>query len=94
MPKKNYKGDKKSMPRKKETRGGAHNVKYKTKKQALKAADAQRNEWKKENTRCINVRFNLEKVKEVLDKFDSVPNKADYIRKLVLGDIHNNKKEG
>lgn len=79
------------MPKKKETRGGAHNVKYKTKKQAKKAAESQRNVWKKTNTRCINVRYNLINDKEILDKLDSVDNKADYIRKLILNDINSNK---
>ena len=75
------------MPKKKENRGGAHNVKYKTKKQALKAAETQRNVWRKENTRCINVRFNIEYDKNVLEKLDSVSNKADYIRQLIKQDI-------
>ena len=81
------------MPRKKETRGGAHNVKYKTKKQALKAAETQRNEWRKENTRCINVRFNIENDNDILSMLDSVPNKADYIRRLIRQDISSNKEE-
>lgn len=75
------------MPKKKGTRGGAHNVKYKTKKQALKAAETQRNEWRKENTRCINVRFNIENDRDILEKLDSVPNKAEYIRQLIKQDI-------
>ncbi|MBQ8668985.1 hypothetical protein IJ472_04335 [bacterium] len=81
------------MPRKKETRGGAHNVKYKTKKQALKAAETQRNEWRKENTRCINVRFNIENDNDILSMLDSVPNKADYIRRLIRQDIASKKEE-
>ena len=81
------------MPRKKETRGGAHNVKYKTKKQALKAAETQRNEWRKENTRCINVRFNIENDNDILSMLDSVPNKADYIRRLIRQDISCKKEE-
>ncbi|MBP3608120.1 MAG: hypothetical protein J6J11_07375 [Treponema sp.] len=81
------------MPRKKETRGGAHNVKYKTKKQALKAAETQRNEWRKENTRCINVRFNIENDNDILSMLDSVPNKADYIRQLIRQDIASKKEE-
>ena len=81
------------MPRKKETRGGAHNVKYKTKKQALKAAETQRNEWRKENTRCINVRFNIENDNDILSMLDSVPNKADYIRRLIRQDISSKKEE-
>ena len=81
------------MPRKKETRGGAHNVKYKTKKQALKAAETQRKEWRKENTRCINVRFNIENDNDILLMLDSVPNKADYIRQLIKKDIIERKKK-
>ena len=81
------------MPRKKETRGGAHNVKYKTEKQRKKAILEQGNRWKKENTRCINVRFNIEKDNDILSMLDSVPNKADYIRQLIRQDIASKKEE-
>ncbi len=78
------------MPQKKETRGGAHNVKYKTEKQRKKAILTRINHWHQANTRCISVRYNLINDIEILNKLDSVPNKADYIRKLILNDI---KKE-
>ena len=44
-------------------------------------------EWNKAHTRPIKVNFNLERDKAVLDKLDSVPNKTDYIRQLILADI-------
>lgn len=77
------------MPRKKETRGG-WNKKYKTEKQRKKAILEQNSRWGKTHTRCINVRYNLEHDAEILAKLDSVPNKADYIRQLILEDIRKN----
>ncbi len=82
-----------SKKKKTETRGGAHNVKYKTEKQRKKAIFARNNAWNKENTRCISVRYNLKNDKEILDKLDSVANKGDYIRQLILNDIHAKKEE-
>ena len=78
------------MPRKKETRGRKPlDLTPKKKQRYIYDRD---NAWKKKNTRCINVRYNLEVDKEILDKLDSVPNKADYIRQLILNDIHNEKE--
>lgn len=78
------------MPRKKENRGG-WNKKY-TPSQAKKAHEQQMNDWKKANTRCINVRYNLVKDKTILDKLDSVDNKADYIRQLILNENSKSNK--
>ena len=66
------------------------NVKYKSKEESRLAREKAKNEWKKEHTRCINVRYNVHKDKEILDKLDSVDNKADYIRVLVKKDIGEN----
>ena len=49
-----------------------------------------RERWRKANTKIVNIRFNIDSDSEVLDKLDSVDNKADYIRQLILKDI----KEG
>lgn len=79
------------MPKKKETRGRKPlELTPKKKKEYVLDRD---NSWKKKHTRCINVRFNIENDKEILEKLDSVPNKADYIRKLILNDIYNKKEE-
>ena len=48
---------------------------------------AVRERWRKANTRIINVRFNVDNDAEVLEKLDSVENKADYIRQLIIEDI-------
>lgn len=73
------------MPVKKGTRG-VWNKKY-TFVQANKVAKKQRDVWSKENTRIINLRFNFKNDKDILDKLDSVNNKADYIRLLILKEI-------
>lgn len=73
------------MPKKKETRG--RKKLYKTEAERKEAVNQSTYKWKKANTRCINVRFNLERDKEVLDHIDKQPNKADYIRRLILEDI-------
>lgn len=38
------------------------------------------------------IRFNNEKDADVIEKLNSVPNKADYIRQLVRKDIANEKQ--
>ena len=70
---------------KKETRGRPR--KYKTKKQSTKAIYEQVNASHKKTSTCINVRFHNVNDREVLDKLATVPNKADYIRNLILKDI-------
>lgn len=80
------------MPRKKETRGG-WNKKYTTEKQRQKAISKQISESHSRTTRCINVRFHLEYDRDILEKLDSVPNKADYIRRLIRQDIASKKEE-
>ncbi len=58
-----------------------------SKKQRAANDQASRERWRKENTKIVNVRFRIEEDKEVLAKLDSVDNKADYIRQLILNDI-------
>ena len=66
------------------------NIKYRTELQRKKAIAAQQSKYSKEKCRFINVRFHKEYDKDVLDRLDSVPNKTDYLRRLILEDI---KKE-
>lgn len=73
------------MPRKKETRG--RKPLPLTPKKKEQHHREKNYEWKKENTRCINVRFNNVTDADVLARIDEVPNKADYIRKLIRADI-------
>ena len=61
-----------------------------SKKQRAINDQASRERWRKANTKIVNVRFRIEEDKEVLAKLDSVDNKADYIRQLILNDL----KEG
>lgn len=61
--------------------------KYKTNKQRQKATLETVARYHAKATRCINVRYHNVNDKEILEKLDSVPNKADYIRKLILADI-------
>lgn len=41
----------------------------------------------------ISVRYNIETDRDILEKLDSVPNKADYIRQLIKQDIACKKEE-
>ena len=63
-------------------------TKYKTNKQKQKARNKVVASYQSKATRCINVRYHLVNDKEILNKLDQVPNKGDYIRKLILADIH------
>lgn len=79
------------MPKKKETRGRKPlDLTPKKKQKYIYDRD---NNWKKENTRCINVRYNIENDKDILEMLDSVPNKAEYIRQLIKQDIARKKEE-
>lgn len=60
---------------------------YKTKRQQTKAQTRWTSEWGKEHSKIINVRFNAETDKDILDKLDAVGNKTDYIRQLIREDI-------
>lgn len=79
------------MPRKKETRG--RKPLDLTPKKKQKHINDRQNAWKKAHNRMISIRYNIENDKEILDMLDRVSNKADYIRQLILNDIHNKKEE-
>lgn len=72
------------MAKKKETRG---RKKVLTAKQRKANALVANERWRKANTKIVTVRFRLEEDKNVLEKLDSVANKTDYIRNLIINDI-------
>ena len=43
--------------------------------------------WSKTHVKQIKINMNLDTDAEILAKLDSVPNKTDYIRQLILADI-------
>ena len=43
-------------------------------------------------SKFINVRFSKEYDKELLAHLETIGNKTEYLRKLILNDIHNNKE--
>lgn len=42
---------------------------------------------RKENQKQFCIAFNVDKDKKIIDKLQSVPNKIDYIRNLILDDL-------
>lgn len=48
--------------------------------------------WRKKFMKQINIEFHIERDAEVIAKLQSVPNKTDYIRQLVLADIAKERK--
>lgn len=72
------------MRTKKETRGRKKTL---TKRQAVKNHTAAQNRWNAANTKIVNVRFNITDDSDILQKLSSVPNKTDYLRKLIRADI-------
>lgn len=57
-----------------------------------KALTRATNRWKKEHQKTVLLGFNRDTDREVIEMLDSVPNKTDYIRQLVLLDIAEEKK--
>lgn len=50
------------------------------------------NKFHRENYARLSVRFRKTSDSDVIEKLNSVPNKADYIRQLVLDDIAKTKQ--
>ena len=48
------------------------------------------NKYHREKMTCVAVKFHNVHDLEVINKLNSVPNKTDYIRQLILADIHKN----
>ncbi len=61
--------------------------KYKTDEQRKKAINDSNNAYHKRSMRSIGLRFHKKTDAEILRKLDSVSNKTDYVRKLILNDI-------
>lgn len=53
------------------------------KKKQYKAID----KWRKTHQRSINLHFNKDTDTDILEKLDSVPSKADYVRRLIREDL-------
>ncbi len=61
--------------------------KYKDKKTAKLARTRRMNEFNRENKIAVCLRYNKVYDKEIIEKLNSVSNKNDYIRRLILKDI-------
>lgn len=51
------------------------------------------NKYAKKNVSQICLKYVTKNNKEILEKLNSVPNKADYVRQLILQDLEREKKE-
>lgn len=51
------------------------------------------NKYAKKNVSQICLKYITKNNKEILEKLNSVPNKADYVRQLILKDLEREKKE-
>ena len=49
--------------------------------------------YEKNNVTQLCIKYVTKNNQEILDKLNSVPSKADYIRKLILADLEREKKE-
>jgi len=51
------------------------------------------NKYNKKNVSQVNLKYITKNNQEILDKLNSVPSKADYVRQLILQDLEREKKE-
>lgn len=51
------------------------------------------NKYAKNNVSQVSLKYVTKNNQEILDKLNSVPNKADYVRQLILKDLEREKKE-
>lgn len=51
------------------------------------------NKYAKKNVSQVCLKYVTKNNQEILDKLNSVPNKADYVRQLILEDLEREKKE-
>jgi len=68
------------------------NRKYPNAVQAHKAKLQSDYRYKKKAQKAYTLRFHRENDLEVIHKLNTVPNRCDYIRQLILSDLH--KEEG
>lgn len=55
--------------------------------EAKKKQYASIDKWRKAHQRAINLHFNVESDEDIIKKLDSVPSKADYVRRLIREDL-------
>lgn len=48
--------------------------------------------YNKQNTKQYAFRFNVKTDAAIIARLDSVPNKSDYVRQLILKDIENDRE--
>ena len=61
-----------------------------------KASEAQlraQTKYEKKNVSQVCLKYITKNNKEILEKLNSVPSKADYVRQLILKDLEREKKE-
>lgn len=61
-----------------------------------KASEAQlraQTKYEKKNVSQVCLKYVTKNNQEILDKLNSVPSKADYVRQLILQDLEREKKE-
>ncbi len=58
-----------------------------TPRQFQKNQQAAQKRWRQQHAKNITLQFNAEADSDVLEKLSKVPNKTDYIRKLIRADI-------
>lgn len=51
------------------------------------------NKYAKKSVSQVCLKYVTKNNKEILEKLNSVPNKADYVRQLILQDLEREKKE-
>lgn len=51
------------------------------------------NKYAKKNVSQVCLKYITKNNKEILEKLNSVPSKADYVRQLILKDLEREKKE-
>lgn len=51
------------------------------------------NKYNKKNVSQVCLKYVTKNNQEILNKLNSVPSKADYVRKLILADLEREKKE-
>ena len=61
---------------------------YKTEEEKKNAKKLSIEKYRKKSCKIVQLRFFKKRDKDVIEKLDSVENKTDYIRQLILNDIN------